>query len=488
MARTHRTISKLLSLYLVLVAVTGKEFFEQCPTECKCMWTSGNKGADCSNSTFSEIPKTLSNEVQNLDLSGNGLYEITQHAFENVGLNNLKKLVLRDCKLQTIHKDGFSGLTIMIELDLSNNELRSLHRDTFKHLSKIRWLTINNNSLTKLDDGLFMHLDQLQRVDLSYNRLVQIGMKTFMNVPKLNNIRLGDNRLEHLKVDIFSSVPSLSTLELYNNSWRCDCYLQPFRNWVMSKKLCTTPIACVEPPPLNGKWWSELDSDHFACKPNIIYPTAGTVLRSSDTNITLSCIVSGNPLPEASWVMNSKVIVGSTLNHGKVKYYLSQSSDQSSKHTKWLNLTIVDADGTDDGEYLCAAKNSGGVEERSLTLFVTLSNPGTIVPAGVDSNIMPVLIGISCSAAILLIILAILCYICCCRRKNGEKNKKADTSNGEALIEGSVIPEMEKSLINTINPVTKPPRRYDVPASITSGGTEMSELNKTLLDMDCVYG
>lgn len=468
----------------LLVSKASSDFTSNCPSECKCVWASGNKQADCSNSHFQEIPKTLSTDIQNLEFAGNDLYEISQHAFDDAQLNNLKKLILRDCKLQTIHKNGLSGLVIMIELDLSKNNLKILHPDTFKETAKIRWIFLNDNQLEKLDDGLFNNLPFLQKVFLNNNRIVQIGLKTFVNVPKLNHLRLDGNKLEHLKTDNLAALTSLSTLDVHDNPWRCDCYLQPFRNWVMSKKLATVPISCAEPAKIHGKQWKELDSTDFACRPHIAYPTTGAIVRSSDNNVTLSCQVNGNPLPEVNWVLNAQIIDGSYRYQGELKYYLTQSNLENSK---WLNLTIVNAGSTDNGEYLCVAKNPGGVEESAVTLEIAHNTvPGIIIPKGMDNNMMPVLIGVSCTAAILLIILVLLCY-CCCRRRGSEK-KKADTSNGDALIEGSVIPEMEKSLISAVNPVTKPPRRYEVPPSITSGGTEMSELNKTLLDNDSISG
>lgn len=474
-----RKLFIFVTCFLILQIINAHDFTTQCPKECRCIWVSGNKEANCVNSSLAEIPKTLSSDIQNLILTGNNLYEIEQYAFQSVGLSNLKKLVLRDCKLQEIHKGGFSGLNIMIQLDLTNNEIKYLHPDTFKDLNKIRWIQLTNNLLTRLDDGLFNHLLYLQKLYLNDNRIVQIGVNTFQDVPTLRDMDLSRNKLEYLKVDTFKSVKSLTTLELNKNPWRCDCFLQPFRNWVNSNSRFTSPT-CAEPPTLSGKSWVDLDTDDFACKPKILYPPLGTTIRASNANTTLSCQVTGNPLPEVSWVLNSKIIDGSDTY--RRKYILVEGIDDNNK---WLNLTITNIDGSDNGDYLCAAKNPGGVEEKKISLYVTHMSTGIKTPAVIEGNMMPVLIGISCSAAILLILLIILCY-CCCRRRHSEK-KKADNSNGEALIEGSVIPEMEKSLINTINPVTKPPRRYDAPPSITSGGTEMSELNKTLLDIDSVY-
>lgn len=57
--------------------------------------------------------------------------------------------------------------------------------------------------------------------------------------------------------------------------------------------------------------------------------------------------------------------------------------------------------------------------------------------------------------------------------------------DAQSQPEGS--PDMEKSLITAVNPVVKPPRQYSVPPSVASGVTELSEVNRTLLDNDS-YG
>ncbi|XP_059061096.1 uncharacterized protein LOC131853994 [Achroia grisella] len=475
-----KTVLRSVFVFCLILAVEA-DFTSNCPKECKCVWASGNKRANCSRAGLQNIPKTLSSDIQNLDLEYNPLYEISSNAFDDVQLINLKKLQLSYCKLETIHRNGFSGLAIMIELDLSKNFLKTLHPDTFRETTKIRWIILKDNQLEKLEDGLFSNLEFLQKVELSNNHIVQIGIKTFFNVPKLNTLELDGNKLEYVKVDALNSL-TLSNLNVHDNPWRCDCYLQPFRNWVISKHLYTSPIICQEPLKVQGKTWKELDTGDFACRPTIVYPSNSTTVRSSDNNITLACQVNGNPLPEVNWVLNDQIIDSSRRYQGELKYNIASSSNDNSK---WVNLTVLDAGSTDSGEYLCVAKNQGGMEERNVILVVTHINHDVISPTGMDNDMLPLLIGTVATAAILLIVIIVLCYFCC-RRRMSEK-KKANVSNGEALIEGSVIPEMEKSLNTAVNPVIKPPRRYDAPPSITSG-TELLELNKTLLDNDFIYG
>lgn len=69
------------------------------------------------------------------------------------------------------------------------------------------------------------------------------------------------------------------------------------------------------------------------------------------------------------------------------------------------------------------------------------------------------------------------------------ERRKGDplAGNGEIIL-GETTHEMEKSLITAVNPVVKPPRQYSVPPSVASGVTEVSEVNRTLLDNDSVFG
>ena len=73
---------------------------------------------------------------------------------------------------------------------------------------------------------------------------------------------------------------TLKTLHLHGNEWVCDCKLQPFREWVIEKKLFNRPTQCMEPARLNGKMWNEIQKQDFACKPEVSILTQSTMVRS----------------------------------------------------------------------------------------------------------------------------------------------------------------------------------------------------------------
>lgn len=146
---------------------------------------------------------------------------------------------------------------------------------------------------------------------------------------------------------------------------------------------------------------------------------------------------------------------------------------------EWLNLTIPDVVPSDKGDYICHAKSPGGEAERNVTLAIVGDASG-----GKDNFIsLPLAIGLGVTALCLLIVTMVLCT-CYCRRRRDRHDEK---SHEAASLEHHGLGEQEKSLITTINPVVKPPRRYEAP-SVTSHSTEMTELNRTLLDNDSVFG
>lgn len=202
------------------------------PQVCKCKWVSGQKVAECTNSSLNSIPKNLSNEVQVLDLSNNKILELKKDAFRSVGLINLHKLIARSCSIEKVDKDAFHGLEILIELDLSDNNIHVLNPTTFRDPFRLRKIYLNRNPIQRLQNGLFSNMSFLQTIEFNGCLIKDIEPNTFYNISKLNSLGLSDNQLVNMKSEVLQSIPSLMDLEISNNPWRCDCHLGPFRNLV----------------------------------------------------------------------------------------------------------------------------------------------------------------------------------------------------------------------------------------------------------------
>ncbi|XP_011499395.1 PREDICTED: uncharacterized protein LOC105363411 isoform X2 [Ceratosolen solmsi marchali] len=466
-----RMLLLLLSLALVLLTsnCVGQLDWE-CIPSCKCIWVSGKKTAECKEQNLTNIPNALSKEIQHLDLSGNYINSLSDKVFTKVKLDNLQKLVLYNCNISTVHAEAFNGLRIVIEIDLSNNHIRHLQRGTFDETERLRVLVLNQNELQRLDDDLFHDLIFLQKIELSDNQLLQIGQKAFWNLPGLQTLTLDGNNLTNLDMKSFENLPKLGSLELQKNPWNCDCYLKPFRDWTIQRKLYTKPTSCEYPLSLLHQMWDEISDDEFACIP-IIYNIGIMPLSNYDSsNAHLWCRASAKPKPQITWVHRQWVLSNSTKRHNGNKNYIVLETDD------WSNLTIPGVVLSDKGEYICRVKNFGGIVEKNVSLIIGESNTEKDNVIG-----LPLAIGLGLVAFLFLLVTLTLC-VCYCRRRRNQSDPKSIEATS---LDHHGLGE-QKSLITAINPVVKPPRRCEAP-SVTSHGTEMTELNRTLLDNDSVF-
>jgi len=223
----------LLWTPIIIHTASDSDWTTVCNQEqCRCKWVSGQKLAECTNSSHTSIPNNLSGDVQVLDLSNNNIIELKKDAFTSVGLVNLHKLIARSCSIELVDKDAFRGLEILIELDLSDNSIHVLHPTTFRNTFRLRKIYLNRNPIQRLQNGLFSNMTFLQTVEFNGCLISHIEPKTFYNITKFNSLELSSNQLVNIESEILYSIPSLMNLGISNNPWRCDCKLRPFRDLV----------------------------------------------------------------------------------------------------------------------------------------------------------------------------------------------------------------------------------------------------------------
>ncbi|KAF4533056.1 hypothetical protein B566_EDAN002619 [Ephemera danica] len=461
----------VLALLATHVALAAPESdWTDCPTSCRCKWVHGRKMAECSQAGYSAVPDLLSPEIQWLDLNDNNFPHLPKEAFKQVGLVNLQKVYLKNCGIQSLDKDAFYGLVLLIEVDLSDNTITKLHPSTFKENFRLRILYLNRNPLEKLENDLFTNHTFLQTVELSDCKIKHLGPKTFSNVPVLQQLNLDGNNLEFIRLSTVSSLTKLKSLVLSRNPWKCDCKLRPLRDWVVEKKLYAQPTTCAEPVRLQDKFWNDVKSEEFACKPQLALPSS-SVAAYPGGNVTLSCRAAGDPTPELRWVFNSLVLENNTrpAYAGHRQHYTihrGEARNQLGEYWTWMNLTIIDVKHYDGGKYACGAKNPGGVAEEILTLGVREGRGGFIING-----------------------VLLLCFFLCRkkgRRSNGAHRnnsviKKHETQlscNGDINLNGDE--DQEKALIVTskYNPLPKPARRLESTQSSLNGsqGADLSNL------------
>ncbi|XP_050085769.1 uncharacterized protein LOC126571361 [Anopheles aquasalis] len=483
----------LMCLVLLLSPVLGSEesdFTKHC-SNCKCSWKSGRKSADCTNQRLPDVPRDLSNELQILDLSHNQIDELRSLTFVGAHQMNLQKLYLHNNAMKRVDRDAFRNLTILIELDLANNNLTELQPGTFDDLTKLRVILLNNNQIERLEPNLFRSLSFLTKINLRSNRLVRIGINVFVSVPNLSQIELDYNELQTLRKDSFAGLDKLTSLSLTNNPWNCSCALRSFSEFVLSKNLYTSPTTCSEPRGLAGKQWNEIELDDFACPPSITenrlhFPGLGE-------NATFVCKVTGVPLPKIDWLFQKR----SFSPHDQRLLFTEavRTNDRDQSLLLVSELTIVGVRPSDRGPYVCKATNRGGIDESEL-FFDLKADPHPITSATRSKGILWIVLIIVLIALLVVLLVSAIVW-CWCRKVR--RFKKNSTMSGDALMStkmiadksqndssildsGSVIVEMQKSLLTEVNPVEKPPRRADIEPADKVDYDEKHEVKRTLLE------
>lgn len=475
-------------LFMITMAFASEDDWIAKCGQCKCMWSDGKKLADCSNKTLNSIPSNLSDLIRWLDLSYNALYELKASVFVESNLQNIQKLKLVSCNIIDIHVTAFSNLGNLIELDLSKNNIKKLDEAVFRENSKLRLLFLDYNDLKELRGALFHNMPHLQRVSVKHNQLKTVDMNVFDTGPVLQHIDLSENELEHLDYRLIVNLGRISSLNIQGNPWICDCNMKLFRNLAMEQTLVTAPTTCAQPERLKGRSWNDLQSKDFACAPQIQYPTSNQKYEiGSYWNYTISCKVKGDPIPDVDWLSNGRII-DRDPRQNQQKYVVQK--EQTEDDIIWSNLTILNVNYRDKGDYRCVATNPGGVQERNVSLVVYGEYKGGIIGGGSGSGNDNLILYICLTVgAVILIIIIVLLLCCYCKRSSRQsRSKNNDTNQSTDYVSLNGRPEHEKALITEVNPIVKPPRQYSVPPSVTSGITEVSDIKKTLLDDDSTFG
>jgi len=458
--RGSKVMGVLVALLVIfnILATVSCDFLTECPALCQCKWSGGKKTADCSSQAYTTIPPNIHHEVQVLNMDGNYIKELSKDSFSSVGLVHLQKVSLKDCKIQKLHENAFSKLKILTEINLNGNNITKLPSKLFDGNERLQKIILSNNQISNLIPHQFPPLRALKKIDLSNTGLRTINMKAFMNLGRsVEEISLHGNYLQNIREETFLTLQGLKHLQLDKNPWMCDCKLKSFRDFVVHKKLLTTPTICLEPERLADKAWTEVNSQDFACKPEVEVGRP-KVLGYLGENATLECKIIGNPVPAVKWVLNGRIIQNnsSPLNtkNSEQTYVISEKALAEGGIERNLTLTITNVNANDLGDYSCVAINKGGMAERNVTLTFTdpLSDP---VPY---PQKLTIIIGVAAGAlCILIIFIIVLC--CCCRRRG--KDKTGHSLNGSVL--GYTDPAGEKLLpqngtLNRANPLPKPHR------------------------------
>lgn len=475
------SINVICCLVLILatcISCHGHEN-ENCKQHCKCYWGSGKSIADCTDRNFYSLPFNITDGWNQLDLARNHISKLENNIFNLTGLVDLHYITLRDNQIQTIEPNAFNFMNILIEIDLSGNLIRRLHPHTFNSTHRLKVLNLSSNKLEQLPSYLFHNLTLLQRVFLSNNQLKVIEDRTFVLLEKFQGLHLSNNSLSTLNPEIYQDVRRGSTMDLRDNPWNCDCQLRKFRDWALEMKHYTHPTTCLLPHSLANKTWASINSEDFACLPKFVYLQPRNLLIDRGDDATLYCRALGSPRPQVYWTHHSQVLTNNTTRKRKELDRFGSFGYVVSQGNGWVNLTVPQISSSDKGEYVCVAKNNAGQVQRNVSLEVL----GEISGRSGTSLGLPLAIALGVIIFVL-IILTLALYLYYCKKKKSVLHEKG--SETTVPLDHHGMNELEKSL--DVNPVLKPTnKRYDnqPPASFRG---EITELNRTLLDSDSIYG
>lgn len=268
-------------------------------------------------------------------------------------------------------------------------------------------------------------------------------------------------------------------------------FYRAFRDYTMDKNLYTPPTKCHSPPKLQNKLWKDVDPDDFACQPRIIKPVNNDYLKKSDREVAIFCRAKGVPTPELSWLFNKKPLNAHDSRYNVKIFKEKRRKDSVDAITS--ELVISNPRTQDQGSYTCYALNSAGKDEMDFALDLVINSAVTTQDS---TNILFIVLIV----VVLLLILSL--FICLCIYcKTSKKDQKGstllnDTSNGlsstkiinnkmhnDSILEGgSVIMEMQTSLLTEVNPVEKPPRRAEVDSIGKEQVDEGHDAKQNLLD------
>lgn len=275
----------------------------------------------------------------------------------------------------------------------------------------------------------FPSLPYLKTLDFSHCLISHIDRKAFSSLSSsVEAIVLKGNRLCSLQKDIFLTTTNIKSLELHQNPWKCDCHLKQFRDWVVEKGLYNYPTTCKDPERLSGKMWETVQSVEFACKPQLEVAQKRVYSKQGD-NVTLSCFITGNPVPEAKWVLRGRIVTNNTNSLYGTNKNIQYVIHEKGGFERWFNLTVVNISEEDEDDYTCVGVNAGGVSEQnvSLTFDQPKISPDTHEPVGLTRGVLVAM------ASALSLSLFSCTFFCCCRRKSLKRSGEQDSYNGSIV-------------------------------------------------------
>uniref|UniRef100_A0A8C6I8W7 Chondroadherin-like protein n=1 Tax=Mus spicilegus TaxID=10103 RepID=A0A8C6I8W7_MUSSI len=203
----------LLLLMVLLSSPAWHVAAQRCPQTCVC--DNSRRHVTCRHQNLTEVPNTIPELTQRLDLQGNILKVLPAAAFQD--LPHLTHLDLRHCQVELVAEGAFRGLGRLLLLNLASNRLSTLPQEALDGLGSLRRLELEGNMLEELRPGTFGALGSLATLNLAHNALVYLPAMAFQGLLRTRWLQLSHNALSVLAPEALAGLPALRRLSLHHN-------------------------------------------------------------------------------------------------------------------------------------------------------------------------------------------------------------------------------------------------------------------------------
>ena len=188
---------------------------------------------DLANCRLRRVARGIPYSVRDLRMSENNITWIDRKDFRRT--RQIQVLDLNQNRIGRIHRHGFAGLRVLINLYIGKNliksvpsnlpvSLRGLYanynaiervpRSLFATGTKLENLYLNNNKIGMVHGRAFDELHNLRSLDLNTNAISLFSQHTFCNLSKLDLLDLSNNPITRIEQDCFVGLHKLRIFQL----------------------------------------------------------------------------------------------------------------------------------------------------------------------------------------------------------------------------------------------------------------------------------
>lgn len=272
----------------------------------------------------------------------------------NLSYNNLTKL----------SEGSFAKLVNLISLRLGHNSIIHITEGAFRGLSSLRTLELDHNDISgTIEDtnGAFTGLENLNKLTLFGNKIKSVAKKAFSGLEALEHLNLGENAIRSIQPEAFSKMKNLRYLHIQSDSFLCDCQLDWFPEWLVTRGLQPgVQATCAHPENLKGTSIYQAPPQSFVChdlpKPKItVHPVTTAAVLGKDVRLTCTAASSSSSPMTFTWRKDQE-----TLRQAEVENFahVRASDGGVMEYTTILHLRHVTFN--HEGRYQCIISNHFG--------------------------------------------------------------------------------------------------------------------------------